>query len=98
MTEVAAPNTNTRKAADVTLGKREQVAAGLPWERLRDEATSARRDSTEHLDELVALFTRNAQAAGIKVVRATDNAGNTSYRVGTVTVPKNQKRKSQAEL
>ena len=74
MTLVAAPNTNTRKAADVTLGKREEVAARLPWERLRDQATAARRDTTEHLDELVALFTKNAGAAGIKVVRAADNA------------------------
>ena len=31
-------------------------------------------------------------------VRCTDDVGNTSYRVGTVSVPKNQKRKSQAEL
>jgi len=31
-------------------------------------------------------------------VRCTDNAGNTSSKVGTVSVPKNQKRKSQDEL
>lgn len=74
MTLVAAPNTNTRKAADVTLGKRAEVAARWPWERLRDEATAARRDTTEHLDELVAMFVAKAQAAGIKVVRAADNA------------------------
>ena len=74
MTPAGAPNTNTRKAADVTLGKREEVAARLPWERLRDRATAARRDSTEHLDELVALFTKNAEASGITVVRAADNA------------------------
>ncbi len=74
MTLGAAPTTNTRKAADVTLGKREQVAARLPWERLRGEATAARRDTTEHLDELVAMFTRAAQAAGHKVVHAADNA------------------------
>ena len=74
MTPVAGPNTSTRKAADITLGKREQVAARLPWERLRDQATAARRDTTEHLDELVAMFTKNAEAAGIKVVRAADDA------------------------
>jgi L-lactate dehydrogenase complex protein LldF len=74
MTLVPAPNTNTRKAADVTLGKREQVVARLPWERLRDQATAARRDTTEHLDELVEMFTKHAEAAGMKVVRAADNA------------------------
>lgn len=31
-------------------------------------------------------------------VKVTDDAGNSSYQVTTVTVPKNQKRKSQAEL
>lgn len=74
MTLIAAPTTNTRKAADVTLTKREQVAATLPWEQLRDQATAARRDTTEHLDELVAMFTRAAEASGHKVVRAADNA------------------------
>jgi L-lactate dehydrogenase complex protein LldF len=74
MTVVAAPNTNTRKAADVTLGKREQVAARGPWESLRDQATAARRDTTEHLAELVAMFAANAERAGAKVVRAADNA------------------------
>jgi L-lactate dehydrogenase complex protein LldF len=71
---IPAPNTNTRKAADVTLGKREQAASRLPWESLRDQATAARRDTTEHLEELVAMFTKNAEAAGMKVVRAADNA------------------------
>jgi L-lactate dehydrogenase complex protein LldF len=70
----APPNTNTRKASDVTLGKREQVAARWPWEALRDQATAARRDTTEHLDELVAMFTAKAEGAGMKVVRAADNA------------------------
>jgi len=74
MTLIPAPTTNTRKAADVTLSKRGQVASTLPWEELRDRATAARRDTTEHLDELVALFTKNAEAAGHKVVRAADNA------------------------
>jgi len=74
LTRIAAPTTNTRKAADVTLGKREQVASTLPWEALRDRATAARRDTTENLDELVAMFTRAATAAGHKVVRAADNA------------------------
>ena len=73
MTVIAAPNTNTRKAADVTLAKREQVAARWPWERLRDQATAARRDTTEHLAELLAMFTAKAEGAGIKVVRAADN-------------------------
>lgn len=73
MIPIAAPDTNTRKAADVTLSKREQVVARWPWEQLRDQATAARRDTSENLDELVALFTKNAQAAGIKVVRAADN-------------------------
>ena len=31
-------------------------------------------------------------------VKVTDDAGNSSYRVGTVSIPKNQKRKTQAEL
>ncbi len=31
-------------------------------------------------------------------VRCTDDAGNASYRVGTVSIPKNQQRKTQAEL
>jgi len=74
VTLIAAPTTATRKAADVTLGKRGEVAATLAWETLRDQATAARRDTTEHLDELVAMFTRAAEAAGCKVVRAADNA------------------------
>ncbi len=74
MTLIAAPTTATRKAADVTLGKRGEVAATLAWEQLRDQATAARRDTTENLDELVAAFTRAAEAAGYKVVRASDNA------------------------
>ena len=74
MTLIPAPTTATRKAADVTLGKRAEVAATLAWEHLRDQATSARRDTTENLDELVATFTRAAKAAGCKVVRAEDNA------------------------
>jgi len=74
VTLIAAPTTATRKAADVTLGKRGEVAATLAWETLRDQATAARRDTTEHLDELVAMFTRAAEAAGCKVLRAADNA------------------------
>jgi len=74
VTPPAGPNTNTRKAADVTLGKRAEVAATLPWEELRDLATAARRDTTENLDELITLFTRSAAAAGHKVVLAADNA------------------------
>jgi len=74
VSSAAPPNTNTRKAADVTLGKRAENAARLPWEALRDQATAARRDTVEHLDELVALFVRSAEAAGHKVVRAADNA------------------------
>jgi L-lactate dehydrogenase complex protein LldF len=74
VTLIAAPTTATRKAADVTLGKRGEVAATLAWEHLRDQATAARRDTTENLDELVATFTRAAEAAGYKVVRASDNA------------------------
>lgn len=74
MSGTAAPDTSTRKAADVTLSKREQVARRLPWERLRDLATASRRDSTEHQDELIATFTRNAQASGVRIVRAADKA------------------------
>jgi L-lactate dehydrogenase complex protein LldF len=72
MSRPAVPDTNTRKAADVTLTKREQVASRLPWEGLRDQATAARRDSTDNLGELVDLFRSRAHAAGIKVVLAAD--------------------------
>ena len=68
------PNTPTRKASDVTLAKRAEQAAKLPWERLRDEATAARRDSVEHMDELVDAFAAKAGASGLRVVRAADAA------------------------
>jgi len=68
-------NTPTRKASDVTLAKRQEQAAKLPWERLRDEATASRRDSVEHMEELLAIFVRNAEAGGYRIVHAADAAG-----------------------
>jgi len=68
------PNTPTRKASDVTLAKRAEQAAKLPWERLRDEATAARRDSVENQEELVDAFVAKAEAGGFRVVRAADAA------------------------
>ena len=73
MTLVRIPlDTPTRKAADVTLKKRGEVVARVDWERFRDEATAARRETTENLDALVEEFARNATASGMKVVRAAD--------------------------
>jgi L-lactate dehydrogenase complex protein LldF len=66
------PNTATRKASDVTLAKRAEQAAKLPWEKLRDEATETRRDSVENLDALLAQFVGNAEAGGFRVVHAAD--------------------------
>ena len=66
------PNTATRKASDVTLLKRAEQAAKLPWEQLRDEGTEARRDSVQNLDALVAQFAGNAEAGGFRVVHAAD--------------------------
>ena len=76
------PNTATRKASDVTLAKRDEQAAKLPWERLRDEATEARRDSVANLEELLAEFVRNAEAGGARVVHAADAQ---AARVAVVT-------------
>ncbi len=68
------PNTPVRKASDVTLAKRAEQAAKLPWEALKDEAEAARRDSVEHMDELVDAFATKAEAGGFRVVRAADAA------------------------
>ncbi len=68
----AAPDTSTRKAADVALAKRDQVAAGWPWGALRDQATAARRDSVENMDALVAMFVERAERNGMRIVHAAD--------------------------
>lgn len=72
MTLPVLPTTPSRKASDVTLAKRAEQAARLPWEALRDQATAARQDSVENMDELVGLFEASARRAGVKVVRARD--------------------------
>jgi hypothetical protein len=72
-----------------------------------NEPTTGGTDTTSPDWEITGPFSVNLRAersdSGLGrvytiTVRCTDDAGNISFRVGTVTVPKNQKRKNQAEL